>query len=62
MRVFSATVVFLDDSTHSFTLDKKAKGQDLLNVVYQHLELTEKEYFGLVFTENNLPLPGKEKR
>ena len=57
MRVFTATVVFLDDSTHSFTLDKKAKGQDLLNVVFQHLELTERDYFGLVFTENSVTLP-----
>jgi len=57
MRVFPATVVFLDDSTQRFTLDKKAKGQELLNLVYQHLELTEREYFGLVFTENNVVLP-----
>ena len=57
-RVFAASIVFLDDSTHSFSLDKKAKGQDLLNLVFQHLELTERDYFGLVFTENNVSLPG----
>jgi len=59
LRVFPATVVFLDESSQRFTLDKKAKGQELLNLVYQHLELTEREYFGLVFSETlqNLP-PG----
>ena len=58
MRVFSATVVFLDDSTHCFSLDKKAKGGELLGLVTQHLELSERDYFGLVFTESCVPLPG----
>jgi len=57
LRHFHATVIFLDDSTHRFTLDKKAKGQDLLSMVHQHLELTEREYFGLVFTEGGQTLP-----
>ena len=57
LRHFPATVVFLDDSTHRFTLDKKAKGQELLALMYQHLELTEREYFGLVFAEGGPPLP-----
>ena len=56
-RLFAASIVFLDDSTHSFSLDKKAKGQDLLNLVYQHLELTERDYFGLVFAESGASLP-----
>ena len=29
----------------------------MLNLVYQHLELTERDYFGLVFTENSVSLP-----
>ena len=57
MRLFPATVVFLDDSSHRFTLDKKAKGQDLLTAVFQHLELTEREYFGLVWSEGGAALP-----
>ena len=57
LRHFPATVVFLDDSSHRFTLDKKAKGQDLLSLVFQHLELTEREYFGLVFGEGGVVLP-----
>ena len=57
LRHFPATVVFLDDSSHRFTLDKKAKGQELLSLVFQHLELTEREYFGLVFGEGGVALP-----
>ena len=57
LRPFPATVVFLDDSSHRFTLDKKAKGQELLSLVFQHLELTEREYFGLVFGEGGAALP-----
>jgi hypothetical protein len=35
MHHFPAEVVFLDDSAHRFWLDKKAKGADLLNLVFQ---------------------------
>ena len=35
MHHFPAEVVFLDDSCHKFCLDKKAKGADLLNLVFQ---------------------------
>lgn len=34
------------------TFQKRAKGQALLDAVFQHLELIEKDYFGLQFTEN----------
>lgn len=36
-------------------LQKKAKGSVLLEQVFQHLELVEKDYFGLQFTENGSP-------
>lgn len=36
-------------------LQKKAKGSVLLEQVFQNLELVEKDYFGLQFTENGLP-------
>ncbi|XP_058830925.1 tyrosine-protein phosphatase non-receptor type 4 [Topomyia yanbarensis] len=45
----AVTVLFLDESTHTFQLEKKAKGADLLEQVFQHLELTERDYFGLQF-------------
>lgn len=35
-----------------FLLQKHAKGSILLECVFQHLELIEKDYFGLQFTEN----------
>jgi hypothetical protein len=36
-------------------LQKKAKGQELLDKVFQHLELVEKDYFGLQFSDNGTP-------
>lgn len=45
----AVTVLFLDESTYTFQLDKKAKGSDLLELVFQHLELSERDYFGLQF-------------
>uniref|UniRef100_A0A0C9QHK5 protein-tyrosine-phosphatase n=1 Tax=Fopius arisanus TaxID=64838 RepID=A0A0C9QHK5_9HYME len=52
LKSLSATVVFLDDTQHTFQLDKRAKGQALLDLVFHHLELIEKDYFGLQYTEN----------
>ncbi|CAG2106184.1 unnamed protein product, partial [Medioppia subpectinata] len=44
-------VYFLDDTQHVFELDRRAKGDQLLDVVFRHLELIERDYFGLQFTE-----------
>ncbi|XP_066588095.1 tyrosine-protein phosphatase non-receptor type 4 isoform X2 [Prorops nasuta] len=52
LKSLSATVIFLDDTQHTFQLDKRAKGQTLLDLVFQHLELIEKDYFGLQYAEN----------
>jgi len=57
MRQFPVHVSFLDETIQRFLLDKKAKGSDLLSLVFQHLELIEREYFGLVFCEGGAPLP-----
>ncbi|KAL1458006.1 hypothetical protein WDU94_008182 [Cyamophila willieti] len=54
LKTLSATVVFLDDTVHTFRVDKHAKGETLLEEVFQHLELVEKDYFGLQYTENGL--------
>ncbi|XP_049821753.1 tyrosine-protein phosphatase non-receptor type 4 isoform X2 [Aethina tumida] len=43
------TVHFLDNSHHEFTMQKRAKGAELLDLTYKHLELVEKDYFGLQF-------------
>lgn len=52
LKTLNVTVVFLDDTQHTFQLEKHAKGSILLECVFQHLELIEKDYFGLQFTEN----------
>jgi len=38
-----------------FDFQKRAKGHALLELVYQHLELIEKDYFGLQFSDNGVP-------
>ncbi|KAI5646606.1 protein-tyrosine phosphatase domain-containing protein [Phthorimaea operculella] len=52
LNIINVTVQFLDDTQHMFQIEKKAKGSVLLDLVYQHIELVEKDYFGLQFTEN----------
>lgn len=36
----------------NFHFQKRSKGQIILDLVFQHLELIEKDYFGLQFSEN----------
>ncbi|CAK1580006.1 unnamed protein product [Parnassius mnemosyne] len=55
LNIFNVTVHFLDDTQQSFQIEKKSKGSVLLELVFQHLELVEKDYFGLQFTENGSP-------
>ena len=52
LKGLSVTVVFLDDTEHVFHVEKRAKSLHLLEQVYRHLELIEKDYFGLQFSEN----------
>lgn len=42
-------IVLLEDTEIQFDYDKKSKGQALLDKVYDHLQLLEKDYFGLAF-------------
>ncbi|UXI22664.1 NADH dehydrogenase [ubiquinone] 1 alpha subcomplex assembly factor 3 [Sarcoptes scabiei] len=44
-------VHFLDDTEQIFEIDRSAKGKELLDAVFRHLELIENEYFSLQFTE-----------
>ncbi|XP_013144040.1 PREDICTED: tyrosine-protein phosphatase non-receptor type 4 isoform X2 [Papilio polytes] len=55
LNIFNVTVQLLDETQQSFQIEKKAKGSVLLELVFQHLELVEKDYFGLQFTENGSP-------
>lgn len=52
LKGLNVTVQFLDDTEHSFLVHKRAKGSGLLDQVYQHLELVEKDYFGLQFSDD----------
>lgn len=45
------TVLLLDDTTHTFRIEKRAKGAELLDQVFQFLELSERDYFGLLFPQ-----------
>ncbi|KAL0268614.1 UNVERIFIED_CONTAM: hypothetical protein PYX00_010476 [Menopon gallinae] len=51
-KTISAIVLFLDETQHTFHIDKNAKGQVLLDAVFLHLELIEKDYFGLQYCDN----------
>ncbi|NWV74304.1 EPB41 protein, partial [Dasyornis broadbenti] len=44
-------VVLLDDTIFECSMDKHAKGQDLLKKVCDHLNLLEEDYFGLAIWE-----------
>ncbi|CAG9865127.1 unnamed protein product [Phyllotreta striolata] len=52
-KTLGVTVKFLDDSERVFRLEKRAKGSDLLERVFDHLELIEKDYFGLRCCDND---------
>jgi tyrosine-protein phosphatase non-receptor type 4 len=42
-------VTFLDGTEHEFDFNKHALGEELLEKVFDHLELVEKDFFGLQF-------------
>lgn len=50
-RSLSVTVLLLDDSTYTFHVGKRAKGSEVLENVFQHLDLSERDYFGLQFIQ-----------
>ncbi|XP_076468051.1 tyrosine-protein phosphatase non-receptor type 4-like isoform X7 [Babylonia areolata] len=50
-KTVNCVVHFLDDTEETFEIDKRQKAQHLLDKVYDHLELVEKDYFGLQFMD-----------
>nr|KAF6492089.1 FERM domain containing 7 [Molossus molossus] len=46
-------VQFLDDSQKTFVVDQKSSGKKLFNLSCSHLNLAEKEYFGLEFCNHS---------
>ncbi|GMS87362.1 hypothetical protein PENTCL1PPCAC_9537, partial [Pristionchus entomophagus] len=57
-RTISCRVFFLDGTEHSFSLPRQARGGELLDRVYEYLEIVERDYFGLQFL--SLLDPGEE--
>nr|XP_058938919.1 band 4.1-like protein 2 isoform X10 [Kogia breviceps] len=51
-KTVQCKVTLLDGTEYSCDLEKRAKGQVLFDRVCEHLNLLEKDYFGLVFQEN----------
>ncbi|XP_056303839.1 tyrosine-protein phosphatase non-receptor type 4b isoform X2 [Danio aesculapii] len=45
-------VLLLDNTVQTFRVNKQDQGQILLDVVYKHLELTERDYFGLQLADD----------
>ncbi|XP_074659183.1 tyrosine-protein phosphatase non-receptor type 4-like isoform X2 [Tubulanus polymorphus] len=50
-KTIQCIIHFLDDTQEAFEIDKKSKSQVLLDKVFEHLELIEKDYFGLQFVD-----------
>uniref|UniRef100_A0A7M4FJ72 Protein 4.1 n=1 Tax=Crocodylus porosus TaxID=8502 RepID=A0A7M4FJ72_CROPO len=51
-RNMHCKVTLLDDTIFECTMDKHAKGQDLLRKVCEHLNLLEEDYFGLAIWDS----------
>ncbi|KAL2792576.1 band 4.1-like protein 2 isoform g [Daubentonia madagascariensis] len=51
-KTVQCKVILLDGTEYSCDLEKRAKGQVLFDKVCEHLNLLEKDYFGLMFQEN----------
>ncbi|XP_041279916.1 band 4.1-like protein 2 isoform X9 [Onychostruthus taczanowskii] len=53
IKTVQCKVVLLDGTEYSCDLEKRARGQVLFDKVCEHLNLLEKDYFGLLFYENS---------
>ncbi|XP_056356210.1 FERM domain-containing protein 5 isoform X1 [Oenanthe melanoleuca] len=50
-REYNCTVRLLDDSEYTCTIQRDAKGQYLFDLLCHHLNLLEKDYFGIRFVD-----------
>jgi protein tyrosine phosphatase len=48
-RDIDCLVYFLDNTQHKFVVDRRSKGQVLLDCVFKHLNLIETDFFGLKY-------------
>ncbi|NXJ17259.1 E41L2 protein, partial [Dicrurus megarhynchus] len=53
IKTVQCKVMLLDGMEYSCDVEKRAKGQVLFDKVCEHLNLLEKDYFGLLFYENS---------
>ncbi|XP_046851919.1 FERM, ARHGEF and pleckstrin domain-containing protein 2-like [Xenia sp. Carnegie-2017] len=51
--MISLNVCLLDDTSVKFDVEGKWKGQELHDLVYKHLNLSEREYFGIQFYDKH---------
>ncbi|VDM32829.1 unnamed protein product [Hydatigera taeniaeformis] len=52
-KPITCNVIFLDDKSELFKLDKNACGQVLIDLVFDFLELLERDFFGLQYNDFN---------
>ncbi|XP_026563783.1 tyrosine-protein phosphatase non-receptor type 4 isoform X2 [Pseudonaja textilis] len=50
-------ILLLDNTVQAFRLNKHDQGQVLLDVVFKHLDLTERDYFGLQVADDSTDNP-----
>ncbi|XP_020294036.1 mesocentin isoform X4 [Pseudomyrmex gracilis] len=50
-----AKITLLDGTVKDFYIDRKARGQELLDMVCQSMNLLEKDYFGLIYEDRHDP-------
>ncbi|XP_058228998.1 band 4.1-like protein 1 isoform X3 [Hemibagrus wyckioides] len=53
VKTFPFKVTLLDSSDYEAGIEKHCKGQALLDMVCEHLNLLEKDYFGLTFSDSD---------
>ncbi|XP_043464962.1 uncharacterized protein LOC122500207 isoform X3 [Leptopilina heterotoma] len=54
-KMAAAKITFLDGTVKDFSIERKAKGQELLDKICQSMNLLEKDYFGLIYEDKHDP-------
>uniref|UniRef100_A0A8C3FMQ2 FERM domain-containing protein n=1 Tax=Chrysemys picta bellii TaxID=8478 RepID=A0A8C3FMQ2_CHRPI len=50
-------ILLLDNTVQAFRVHKNDQGQVLLDIVFKHLDLTERDYFGLQLADDSTDNP-----
>ncbi|XP_068195908.1 protein 4.1-like isoform X5 [Antennarius striatus] len=51
VKIMQCKVTLLDDSDYTLNVEKRARGQELFDKVCDHLNLLEKDYFGITYRD-----------